>query len=179
MTKTVKLDKINRRILEVLQLNARISNIDLAEAVHLSPSACLERVKRLEKLGYIKRYLAELDVPRVGPHLLAFAEVTLENHRPQDFARFTDAINREPAVITSHKVSGRYDYLLQISVRDMAAMSALTDRLLAAAIGISKFTTVPVIEAAKDFSGHPLATLVDAPDAADSPPAPLPNDRRG
>lgn len=162
MTKPVKLDKINCRILEELQLNARISNLDLADRVHLSPSACLERVKKLEKEGYIKRYLTDIDTPRVGPHLMAYAEITLENHRPADFARLSDALAEERAVVSAHKVSGRYDFLLLLSVRDMAALSDLTDRLLSADIGISKFTTIPVIETAKPFAGHPLTTLAGA-----------------
>lgn len=162
MTETVKLDKINRRILEMLQLDARISNIALADAVHLSPSACLERVKRLEKLGFITRYLGEVAVAKLGPVLEAYAEITLSNHRPEDFARFGEAIGREKAVIMCHKVSGRYDYLLRIAVTDMTALSALTDRLLGADIGIAKFTTVPVIENPKPFAGYPLEDLIPA-----------------
>ena len=160
MTETIKLDRINRRILEVLQADARISNIELADAVHLSPSACHERVKRLEKQGLIRRYFADIAVEDLGPLLEAFAEITLLNHRPQDFAAFNKAIGLEGAVVSSHKVSGRYDYLLKIAVRDMAALSKLTDRLLGADIGIVKFTTIPVIETGKAYAGYPLAALV-------------------
>ncbi|NVJ97509.1 MAG: Lrp/AsnC family transcriptional regulator [Alphaproteobacteria bacterium] len=161
MANTIKLDRINRRILEHLQSDARISNLALAEAVHLSPSACLERVRKLEQQGLVGRYIGEINVTKAAPLLEAYAEITLLNHRPEDFLRFNDHIQDEPAIIQSHKVSGRYDFLVRIAVRDMAALSALTDNLLAADIGIAKFTTVPIIENAKAYSGYPLASLID------------------
>ncbi|WP_286830744.1 MULTISPECIES: Lrp/AsnC family transcriptional regulator [Kordiimonas] len=160
-TEAFKIDKINRRILEVLQLDARISNIALADAVHLSPSACLERVKKLEQQGFITRYLGEIAVTKIAPLLESYAEVTLSNHRPEDFRQFHAAVKMEKAIVQCHKVSGRYDYLIRIAVRDMAALSRLTDRLLGAGIGIAKFTTVPIIENPKPFGGYPLEELLD------------------
>lgn len=161
MTKLIKLDRINRRILEQLQADARISNLALAEAVHLSPSACLERVRKLEQQGLIGRYIGDVNVAKAAPVLEAYAEITLQNHRPEDFARFNSYIANETAIIQSHKVSGRYDFLTRIAVRDMAALSALTDKLLAADIGIAKFTTVPIIESSKSYVGYPLETLIE------------------
>lgn len=157
----IRIDRINRRILEVLQQDGRIANIALADAVHLSPSACLERVKKLEQQGFITRYLGEVNVSKMAPLLESYAEVTLSNHRPEDFKRFHAAVLAEKAIIQCHKVSGRYDYLIRIAVRDMAALSFLTDRLLGAGIGIAKFTTVPIIENPKPFGGYPLEDLLD------------------
>ncbi len=154
-----KLDQINLSILETLQLEARISNQDLAERVGLSPSACLARVRQLEAAGYVRRYIADMDVNTFSSTLTAFVEITLDSHFPKDFEAFDAAIAALPEVVASYKVSGRFDYLLQIICSDMQRLRELSDRMLEAGIGIAKFTTIPIIEQPKQFSGFPLRTL--------------------
>ena len=154
-----KLDRINLSILETLQLEARISNQDLAERVGLSPSACLARVRLLESAGYIRRYIADMDVNSFSSTLSAFVEITLESHFPKDFEDFDAAIAALPEVVASYKVSGRFDYLLLIICSDMQQLRELSDKMLEAGIGIAKFTTVPIIEQPKKFSGYPIRTL--------------------
>jgi len=90
----MKLDKIDIRILCELQKNGRISNVELAELINLSPSPCLMRVKRLQTEGFITGYSAQIDVSKLGRTLTVFAEITLKNHRQIDFARFLTTVER-------------------------------------------------------------------------------------
>ena len=83
----MKLDRIDIRVLHELQKNGRITNVELADLVHLSPSPCLMRMKKLEKEGYITGYSAEIDIAKLGQTLTVFTEVTLKSHRQIDFAR--------------------------------------------------------------------------------------------
>src|SRR3954447_6221746 len=108
---SMKLDRIDLRILSELQKNGRITNVELAELVNLSPSPCLMRVKKLQAEGYITSYSAQIDVSKLGQTLTVFTEITLKNHRQADFARFLATIARIESVIECHLVSGGYDYL--------------------------------------------------------------------
>ena len=109
----MKLDRIDIRILHELQKNGRITNVELADLVHLSPSPCLQRVKKLQSEGYISGYSAQIDVAKLGQTLTVFTEVTLKNHRQIDFARFQQAAEKVDEVIECHLISGGYDYLLK------------------------------------------------------------------
>ena len=112
-----KLDRIDIRILAHLQRNGRVTNVQLADAVGLSASPCLMRVKRLEKGGYITGYGAQIALQKLGDTLTVFTEVTLSDHRRKDFARFEAAIRNVDEVIECHLVSGGYDYLLKFVTR--------------------------------------------------------------
>ena len=90
----MKLDRIDIRILNELQKNGRITNVELSELVHLSPSPCLMRVKKLQKAGYITGYSAQIDTSKLGQTLTVFTEVTLKNHRQSDFARFLQVVEK-------------------------------------------------------------------------------------
>ena len=161
MTDPEKINKIDLKILNVLQKDARITNQHLAEQVHLSASACLSRVKRLESVGLLKNYFAEIDLEKLAPHIEAFAEVTLENHFPQDFERFDHAISQVAEVTNSYKISGSYDYLLKLVCTDVKTYNSLSDGLIKQGIGIGKINTLIILERTKDFSGYPLDSLVD------------------
>src|SRR5438094_4131812 len=99
MNDNFKLDRLDLRILCQLQKNGRITNVDLADAVGLSPSPCLTRVKRLEQAGYITGYGAQLQLRKLGDVLLVFTEMTLSDHRRDDLARFDAAIRHVPEFI--------------------------------------------------------------------------------
>src|SRR5476651_2292104 len=114
-----RIDEMDLKILNRLQLDARISNVHLAEAVHLSPSACLERVKSLEKDGLIRRYIADFDLPKISSTVMLFVEVILENHREADFERFLAAIRKRDEVLECFKIGGRIDYLMRVLCRDI------------------------------------------------------------
>src|ERR1700733_12058291 len=112
-----KLDRIDIRILAHLQKNGRLTNVDLAQAVGLSASPCLMRVKRLEKAGYISGYGAHIQMQKLGDLLVIFTEVTLSDHRATDFARFEGAVRKVDKILECHLVSGGYDYLLKFVTR--------------------------------------------------------------
>ncbi|MGK2285243.1 Lrp/AsnC family transcriptional regulator [Pedomonas sp. V897] len=150
------LDALDRRILQTLQQNARITNQALAEAVNLSPSACLARVRRLEAAGLILGAHAAIDIERVAPTVVVFAEVTLSSHHPQDFARFEQAMESLPAVVEAAQVSGHFDYLLKVAVPDINAWRRLADALLAGDYGVAKITSLIRMAEVKRFTGYPI-----------------------
>lgn len=161
MTDISKINKIDLKILSILQTNARMTNQQLAEQVHLSASACLSRVKRLEADGVLKRYITEIDLDRLAPHVEAFAEVTLENHSPDDFKRFDTSVASVDEVTDSYKISGAYDYLLKFVCTDVKSYNSVSEALITNDIGIAKLNTLIILERTKDFSGFPLDILVN------------------
>ncbi|MFD2261822.1 Lrp/AsnC family transcriptional regulator [Lacibacterium aquatile] len=162
-----KLDRIDLKILATMQTQGRITNLKLAEAVGLSPSPCLERVKRLEAAGYIKRYIADLDLDLLARNVMVFAEVTLNNHTGEDYDRFERSIADLPEVVEAWSVGGGYDYLLKFVCSDIKDYQALSESLLNASIGIDKFFSYVVIKPAKPFGGFPLTHLAEQDDTVD------------
>ena len=161
MANITKVNKIDLKILSILQTNARITNQQLAEQVHLSASACLSRVKRLEADGVLKRYVTEIDLNRLAPHVEAFTEVTLENHSPTDFKNFDAAIDAVAEVTDSYKISGAYDYLLKFVCTDVKSYNTVSENLITSGIGIAKVNTLIILDRTKEFSGFPLNLLVE------------------
>lgn len=149
MTST-DLDRTDRRILDVLQADGRITTTDLAQRVNLSPTATAERMKRLMREGYILRFSAELDPERLGLGLLVFVQVKLDRTTPDVFDAFAQAVKRVPQVLECHMVAGGFDYLVKARVSDMTAYR----RLLADAVldlpGVRETHTYAVMEAVKD-----------------------------
>lgn len=137
--KNKQLDRTDVRILAALQKNGRMTNVELARRVGLSPSPCLERVKRLEKSGVIIGYGVYVDVDRLAPNITVFAEITLEAHHPQDFKQFEDAIKTIPEILDCYQMSGDYDYMLKILCRDTNAFQNIMENLINAEIGILKY----------------------------------------
>jgi DNA-binding Lrp family transcriptional regulator len=142
----VKLDRIDIRILHELQKNGRITNVELAELVHLSPSPCLQRVKKLQSEGYISGYSAQIDVAKLGQTLTVFTEVTLKNHRQIDFARFQQAAEKVDEVIECHLISGGYDYLLKFVTAGISDYQETMERLTDADVGIDKYFSFVVLK---------------------------------
>lgn len=115
-----ELDKTDRKILEILQQDARISNIDLAEKVSLSPTPCARRVKRMEEEGYIRGSMVILDQEKLGLSLTAYIGVTLERHTNEQFEQFERKVTQFPEVVGCSVVTGRAeDYLLKVVVCNM------------------------------------------------------------
>ena len=120
MSKSTRLDRTDRRILELLQANARISNLELADAVGLSPTPCARRVKRLEDSGLIRGHVTLLDQQQLGLDLTAFINISMDRHTPDRFDAFEAAVREFPEVIECAVVTGQNsDYLLQVVVPDM------------------------------------------------------------
>ncbi|WP_425477438.1 Lrp/AsnC family transcriptional regulator [Thermomonas haemolytica] len=128
------LDRIDLLLLAELQRAARQTNAELAERVHLSPSACLRRVQRLERAGVIAGYRAEVDPEKLGLGLQAFVRVQLKSHDAARIAVFAEQVNGWPEIVACHALTGDMDYLLQVVVRDLEHFSRfLLDKLLAQA----------------------------------------------
>lgn len=115
-----QLDRLDRRILERLQADARISNLDLAESIGLSPTPCARRVKRLEESGLIRGHVTLLDQGRLGLDLTAFISISMDRHTPDRFEAFEEAVADYPEVVECSVVTGQNsDYLIQAVVPDM------------------------------------------------------------
>ena len=146
MTAEVKLDRIDINILAQLQNNGKLSNVKLADAVGLSPSPCLQRVRRLEKAGYITSYRAQLNLAKLGDYITVFTEITLNDHRREDFIKFEAEIRRYEAVQECHLVSGGYDYLVKFVARSVAHYQEIVENILERNIGVDKYFSYIVIK---------------------------------
>ena len=124
------IDKLDRRILDVLQRNGRITMTELGEKVGLSTSPCSERVKRLERQGLINGYHAHLNAELLGRSLLVFIEITLSQKSPQIFEVVRREISEIPEIQECHLVSGSFDYLLKARLRQMADYRDLLGKIL-------------------------------------------------
>ena len=152
----IDLDRIDLQILAELQRAGRQTNAELAERVHLSPSACLRRVQRLEREGVIAGYRAELDGERLGLGLQAFVRVHLARHDADAVAAFAAHVEDCPEVVACHALTGEMDYLLHIVVTDLEHFSRfLLDRLLARA-GVADVNSSFVLRTVKAYRGLPL-----------------------
>jgi Lrp/AsnC family transcriptional regulator, leucine-responsive regulatory protein len=149
------LDRIDRQILRILQRDGRISNVDLAKAVYLSPTPCLERVRRLEREGYIEGYSARLNPRKLGAGMILLVELTLDRTTPDMFARFHETIAAIPEVMECFMVAGGFDYMLKIRVADMIAYRALLGDKLTALPGVLQTHTYVVMEEVKNTSWLP------------------------
>ena len=121
----MRLDRVDRRLLEILQREGRLSNAALAERVHLSPSPCLRRVKALEEDGVIDGYRAVLEREAVGLGLTVFVEIKVEGHSDRLAEEIEAAVNAMPEVVACHIVSGAADFLLEVVVPDLRAYERL------------------------------------------------------
>lgn len=157
----MKLDSIDIKILRELQKNGRISNLELAELVNLSPSPCLMRVKKLQAEGYITGYSARINVAKLGQTLTVFTEITLKNHRPMDFARFLAAIEKVDSVVECHLVSGGYDYLVKFITAGISEYQTVMERLLELDIGIDKYFSFVVLKSPLVKAHLPLDAIFD------------------
>jgi DNA-binding Lrp family transcriptional regulator len=155
-----KLDRIDINILVVLQDNGAISNLRLAEQVGLSPSPCLQRVKRLEKAGYISGYGARIDLAKLTDFVTIFTEVTLADHRIDDFTKFEANVRDVDELMECHLISGGYDYLLRFLTRSIAHYQARMESLLRRNIGIEKYFSYIVIKSPIVKQAAPLRTLL-------------------
>lgn len=150
------LDRIDLNILRVLQEDGRITNHALAERVALSPSACLARVRRLERSGIIQGYHARLDPFAIGIGLVLFVEISLEGSRADEIARFEAALTALPQVVELSDVSGDVDYIAKIVVSSMGEWNRLREELAAGDLGIDRITTHVLMRKPKVFVGYPV-----------------------
>lgn len=150
------LDRTDTRILAILQEEGRIANVELARRVNLSPSPCLERVRRLEAAGLIERYGARLNAAALGFGTMAFIQVTLDRTTADVFDRFRDQVVLIDEVAECHMVAGGFDYLLKLRLTDMEAYRGVLATIVDLP-GVAQTHTYVVIEGIKQDRGLPLA----------------------
>ncbi len=152
----IDIDAVDRRILRVLQTDARISNAELARRCNLSPAACFERVRRLRERKIITGYAAMIDPAKVGRDLLIFVEVLLDRTTGDVFEAFAAAVRSQPEVLECHMVAGGFDYLIKARVGDMDAYRAFLGDVLVRMPGVRETRTYAVLEEVKSTTVLPL-----------------------
>jgi Lrp/AsnC family leucine-responsive transcriptional regulator len=155
-TEPYDLDPIDRRILRELQADGRISNLKLAEAVHLSPTAVLERVRRLTRDGVILGYGAQLDPHKLGAGLLVFIEILLDRTVHDVLDVFKAAVQARPEILECHLVAGGFDYLLKTRVADMTAYREFLGSTIWTLPGVRETRTYAVMEEVKNTTALPV-----------------------
>ncbi len=156
----MKLDRTDKRILNEMQHNARISNLQLADKIGLSPSPCSRRVKQLEDEGYINRHVTLLNQSKLGLKLIAMVQVSMDRHTPDRFENFESQVNDWKEVLECYLITGQSaDYLLKIIVPDMDAYQAFLLGKLTRIDGVSGVQSSFVLRKAVEKSELPLTHL--------------------
>jgi Lrp/AsnC family transcriptional regulator, leucine-responsive regulatory protein len=144
------MDRIDRKILNLMQRDAARTNADLAEEVGLSPSTCLRRIQKLKKTGVIDKIVAILNPARAGRGIKALVTVELKLHGEQQMRRFLDTATAEEAVFSAWSVTGETDVVLMLRLIDMEEYDALCERLFRDQTNVARFFTMMVIRTAKE-----------------------------
>ena len=155
---SVSLDRIDRAILNLLQRDGRLTNAALAEAVHLSPSACLRRVRRLEDEGVIDRYVMLVDPAVVGRGTDVYVEISVTSQREDVLDAFEAAVVECPEVMSCHLMAGNADYLLHMVVADVADFERVHRDHLARLPGVANLRSNFAIRAVHDDPYHHFAS---------------------
>lgn len=150
------LDSTDWQILAELQANARIANVELADRVHLSPSPCLARVRRLEREGVISRYVALLDARKVGQGVSLFVQVRLEKQVKGDLSAFEQAVGARPEVMECYLMTGNSDYLLRVVVPDLDAFQEFVTEFLSRLPGVGGIQSSVALKQVKYQTALPL-----------------------
>ena len=156
-TETAKISKIDRNILRILQKDGRISYTDLAREVGLSVTPCIERVKRLEKNGYIEGYSATLNPQLLEAGLVVFVQIRLNHTSQENFEEFRESVMSLQNVQSCFLVSGNYDYLLKARVADMSAYRELLGNSILKLPAVQESTSYVVMEELKETMQVPIA----------------------
>ncbi len=150
------LDKIDRRILTILQTDGRISNSDLAQRVGIPATSMSDRFKRLQRQGFITGFAARLDPILMGLDLLVFIEVLLDKTTPDVFEKFAQAVRKAPEVIECHMVAGGFDYLVKTRLTNMVSYRRFLGEVVLAWPGVCETRTYAVMEEIKNDSPLPV-----------------------
>jgi Lrp/AsnC family transcriptional regulator, leucine-responsive regulatory protein len=145
-----QIDKIDRKILRILQQDGRISNLKLAESIGLSATAVLARTQRLQREGFIEGYAAQLNPAKLGLSMTVFVEVLLDRTTANVFDAFKAAVQVHDEIMECHLVAGGFDYLLKLRVADMAAYREFAGRVLWPLPGVRETRTYAVMEGVKE-----------------------------
>lgn len=150
------LDRLDCKILRVLQTDGRVTTAELADRIGLSPTATADRVKRLTREGFILGYRARLDPAKIGRGLLVFVEVLLDRTSPDVFDAFSAQVKRAGEVLECHLVAGGFDYLIKARVKDMTAYRAFLADVILPLPGVRETRTYAVMEEIKAIESLPI-----------------------
>lgn len=153
---TAQLDSIDRALLHELQVDGRLSNVELAQRVRLSPSACLRRVKQLEERGIIDRYVALLDPKAVGRQGTSFTIINLEGINAKLLPAFEQAVRDAPEILDCYYVAGSNDYLLRFAYRDAEDLERFHSDVLMRLPGVARLNSMLVLRTVKRSTALPL-----------------------
>ena len=157
MNDSVHLDSYDRKILALLQGDARLTNNDLSEEVHLSPSQCSRRRNRLEKEGFVRGYHAQLDGEKVGFGMVNIISVTIATHNRNNARRFADLVRRLPEVQEAFALTGEMDYLIKVVTPDLKSLSEFVSDVLLRDESVQHVKTAIVLERLKETTALPVA----------------------
>ena len=157
-----RLDDIDRRLLQYLQDNARLSNAELARRLELSPPGLQKRLRKLEAHGVIERYTALVNRESLGFDMLCLIQVTLQRHQPEAIDHFRRLVQQMPEVLACYHVTGEYDYLLKVVVRNRKHLESFLVEQLTPIPSMDKIRTSLVLSAIKDTSVLPVQPAGDA-----------------
>ena len=152
----VQLDAIDRSILAELQADGRLSNVELAERVHLSPSACLRRVKQLEESAVIAQYVALLNPKAVGQHGTSFTIINLESMNTPQLEAFEQAVRQEPQILDCFYVAGSNDYLIRFTYRDAEDLERFHTHVLMRLPNVARSNSMLVLRTVKKTTALPV-----------------------
>ncbi len=156
MKSKIKLDSIDRKILEILQSNAKITNANLAERIGLSPAPTLERVKKLENSGIIKSYHAKLDIETVGLGVSTFVMVSLKGHNKDNIDMFISSINKIEEIIECHHITGSGDFILKIISSDIGTYQRLMLEKVSNIDVVDNMQSMVILSTFKDSKVMPI-----------------------
>ena len=150
------LDEIDLKILRILQEDGRITNADLAKAIELSPPSALQRVRRLERAGYVKKYTALLDAEKLGYSITVWALISLSLHQGLPVDAFRNGVQEIPEVVECYNVSGEFDFLLKILVQDIRSYERLMHDKLSRIEGVRQLQSCFVLGTSKETTAIPI-----------------------
>ena len=150
------IDDLDRQILDVIQGNGRISNARLAEEINLSPAATHKRLKRLEKEAYIEGYYAKINRRKLGYRMLCYMHISIKTHSAEELNKFRKALTEMPEVLACSFVTGQFDYIVKVAIRDEADLENLILNKITPMPGVSQVSTSLVVAEIKNGTTLPV-----------------------
>ena len=154
---SIKLDQIDRKILNILQKNAKITNAQLSKEIGLSPAPTLERVKKLEQTGIIRSYHTQLDPTKIGLGVSTFVHVSLKGHNKQNINIFLEAINQIDEIIECHHITGSGDFILKVIAKDISSYQTLMLEKVSEISVVDNMQSMVILSTLKDSKCMPVA----------------------
>ena len=157
------MDNYDLKILECLQEDARIPNVSLAEAIHLSPAPCLRRVRELEKQGVIRNYTAILDPEKAGWNVSVFIEIRLEKQILGYLKVFEETVEQYPEVMECYQMTGASDYLLRVVAKNLRSLQTFITEKLATIPNVANINSSIALKQVKYKTALPISGSIDTP----------------